>query len=311
MKKLILLIASFCFIATLNAQEEAIFNHYSVNKLLINPAAAGFDRDNHNLFLNVRNQFTGFPGSPESYSLSYNGPIGRSLGVGALLFTENIAAYSRYRMQFSYAFRYDIKDVKLGFGMSTEFQRTQLNSSVLDNPLYDEGDIAIQEGVDGLRTFDASFGVMAELPEGTFFGVSLPNLIKNKLDEIEGSNDTNLFKYLLFNAGHRIEISEKKLTVEPSLLVRKVRGAPFSIDMNVRAGFLDEKLITGLTYRTGDGGALALLIGTKYKDLQFFYSYDAYMGDFQQYNSSSHEITVGYKFKRKEGTFDRSKKYRK
>ena len=94
MKKLILFIASFCFLTALNAQEEAVFNHYTANKLLINPAAAGFDRGHHDLFLNVRNQFTGFPGAPETYSFSYNGPIGRSLGVGALLSTENIASFT-------------------------------------------------------------------------------------------------------------------------------------------------------------------------------------------------------------------------
>ena len=214
-------------------------------------------------------------------------------------------------MQLSYAFRYDIKDVKLGFGMSTEFHRMQLSSAVLDNPLYDVGDVTIQDNVDGIRSFDASFGVYAELPEGTFFGLALPNLIKNKLDEIEGTSDANLFKYYLFNAGHKITIPEKHMMVEPSLLVKKVRGVPFSIDMNVRAGFLDEKLIGGLTYRTGDGGAIAFLVGTKYKNLQFFYTYDAFMGDFQQYNSGSHEITVGYKFERKKGVYDRSKKYRK
>ena len=78
MKKLILLIASFCILSTINAQEEAIFGHYTANKVLINPAAAGFDRDNHQFFLNVRNQWTGFAGSPETYAFSYNGPIGKS-----------------------------------------------------------------------------------------------------------------------------------------------------------------------------------------------------------------------------------------
>ena len=71
------------------------------------------------------------------------------------------------------------------------------------------------------------------------------------------------------------------------------------MDLNVKAGFLDEKLIGGLTYRMGDGGAVAFLVGTKYKSLQFYYSYDAFMGDFQQYNSGSHEITLGLKFCRK------------
>ena len=93
MKKLILIISTFCFLATINAQEEAIFNHYHANPLLINPATAGYDRDHHKIFMNVRNQWAGFTGAPETYSLSYNGPIGSRLGIGALLFTENIASF--------------------------------------------------------------------------------------------------------------------------------------------------------------------------------------------------------------------------
>ena len=311
MKKLILLIASVCFLTTINAQEEAIFNHYQANKLLINAATAGFDRENHKFFMNVRNQWTGFPGAPETYALSYNGPVGKSLGIGALLFTENIASFTRYRMQLSYAFRYDIKDVKLAFGMSTEFHRMRLANSVFDNPLYDPGDELIEDGVDGIRTFDASFGAYAELPEGTYFGVSFPNLIRNKLDEIAGEDDSSIFKYYLFNAGHRINVEDKQMFVEPSLLVKKVRGVPFQVDMNVKTGFLEEKLIAGLTYRTGDGGALGFLVGTKYKSLQFYYTYDAYMGEFQQYNSGSHEFTVAFQIgKKQSGVYDRSKKYR-
>ncbi len=310
MKKLILLIACFSFLGSMNAQEEAIYNHYQINKLLINPATAGFDRTQHDLFVNVRNQWAGFAGAPETYALSYNGPVGKSLGIGALLFTENIASFTRYRMQLSYAFRYNIKDVELGFGMSTEFHRTRLSSSVFDNPLYDVGDLTIEEGVDGIRTFDASFGVYAELPEGTYFGLSIPNLIRNRLDEIAGAEDTGIFNYYLLNAGHKISLTEKKMTVEPSLLIKKVRGVPFQIDMNVKAGFLEEKLIGGLTYRTGAGGALAFLVGTKYKNLQFYYSYDTYMGEFQAYNSGSHEFTVAFKIDKKTGKYDRSKKYR-
>ena len=196
--------------------------------------------------------------------------------------------------------------------MSTEFHRMTLASSVTESPMYDLGDDLVEEAIGGIRSFDASLGVYAELEEGTFFGLSLPNLIRNKLDEIAGTDGSSLFKYYLFNMGHRFDVPEKRMTVEPSLLIKKVRGVPFQLDMNIKAGFIDEKLIGGITYRTGDGGAVGFMVGTKYKNLQFFYTYDAYFGEFQNYNSGSHEFTIAFQFERnKEGKFDRSKKYRK
>lgn len=311
MKKILLFIFALSFIGTINAQEEAIFNHYHINPLLINPGTAGYDKANHKLFMNVRNAWSGFTGAPETYAISYNGPVGKSLGIGAMIFTENIAALTRTRMQFSYAFRYDIKDVKMGIGMSTEFHRMRLANSADDSPFYDFGDNVIEDAIDGIRTFDASLGVYAELPEGTYIGVSLPNLIRNRLDEIAGEDGSSLFKYYLFNVGHKFEIINKGITLEPSLLVKKVRYVPFQVDVNLKASVLDEKLIGGLTARTGHGGALGVLVGTKYKNFQLFYSYDAFMGDFQPYNSGSHEITLSFQIERKKGKYDRSKKYRK
>jgi hypothetical protein len=52
-------------------------------------------------------------------------------------------------------------------------------------------------------------------------------------------------------------------------------------------------------------------LGTQYSTLQIYYSYDIYFGDFQDYNSGTHEITLGIDIERKEGKFDRARKFRK
>jgi hypothetical protein len=58
-------------------------------------------------------------------------------------------------------------------------------------------------------------------------------------------------------------------------------------------------LIAGLTLRPNDRGAAAFLIGTRYKSLQLYYSYDLSFSRFQQYTGGSHEISVSYAFSRK------------
>ena len=75
MKKIILLVISLSFFGLkIYAQEQSAFTHYQINPVIINPAAAGFS-DDQRIFLHARNQWTGFPGAPKTYALSYDGPI--------------------------------------------------------------------------------------------------------------------------------------------------------------------------------------------------------------------------------------------
>ena len=57
-------------------------------------------------------------------------------------------------------------------------------------------------------------------------------------------------------------------------MLRKVRQAPFLGDVNLKVGFLDGKLMTGLTFRFGHEGGIAAMLGTRYGSMQIFYSYD-------------------------------------
>ncbi len=312
MKKLIILLLSVAYFSTTSiAQEEAVFMHYTFNPVLINPAATGFDADHHNVFINIRSSWTNFPETPKTYAISYNGPVGNRLGIGAMLYTENVAAMTRYRGQLSYAFNYQVKDVAMAFGLSTEWHRTAVNQDFANSPLYEAGDTRIEEAMDGDNSFDATLGINGAYKDQVFFGVSAPGLIRGKLDDIAGTGDGGPFQFITANLGGKFPLNDSKVHLMPSVLVKKVRNVDFQADFNLLASFLSEQLITGLTYRAGTGGNLGIILGTKYSALRFVYTYDVYMGDFQQYNGGSHEITVNFEFDRGEGTYDRSKKYRK
>ncbi|MEL6636886.1 MAG: PorP/SprF family type IX secretion system membrane protein [Bacteroidota bacterium] len=311
MKKLLILLSFFASLSTLRAQEEAVFVHYTINPLLINPAAAGFDEAHHNLFMNLRASWTGFSGTPRNYSINYNGPIGKNLGIGAMVFSENIASLTRTRAQLSYAFRFQAKDFKISAGVSTEFHRLRLDNVAANSAtpgLYDPSDEAMEELMDGQSNFDASLGVYGSFQDQIFFGLSAPSLVRNRLDDIEGL-DTEL--NFLVNLGGKFGTADSKVILQPSVLLKQVRYSPMLADLNLLVSFLKEQLITGLSYRGGSGGALGLTLGTKYNALQLMYSFDVFLGDFQQYNTGSHEVSINFAFDRKVGQFDRSKKYRK
>lgn len=295
MKNFILLIAFLATAWTASAQYEAVFSHYHINPILVNPSLAGFN-DAHRLQLNLRNQWTGFTNAPTTYAVSYNGPIGKTLGLGVGVLSESIAQITRYRFQLNYAFRYQIQDVKIAAGFSTEFQKFQLANSVTDNRLYEDGDFKITDVVDGRNVFDASVGIYARIKDATFIGLAIPNLVSERLTQIAGSPTIDNSRQFIFNVGHEFNLETYNVKIEPSLMVRKIQNVPILIDFNLIGKFLDDRFNAGLTYRTGPGDAIAILLGTKVSNINVFYSYEVFFGGFQRYNSGTHEVTVAFDF---------------
>jgi type IX secretion system PorP/SprF family membrane protein len=299
---------AFC-VQWATAQDEAVFTHYHINPILINPAHAGF-ADVHHIQMNLRNQWSGFPGAPSTYMVNYNGPIGKTLGVGLNVLSEEIAQISRVKFGLNYAFRFKADDFNFALGFSTEFQSFQIANSVLDqpNPIFEPGDPIIMDGVDGRRTFDATLGFFGTYKENTFFGLSFPKLVSARIGDDADENGSNgsVFQSYIFQLGNHFDFEGNDISLTPSILVRKIQNIPFQVDLNLVAGFVDDKIQTGLAYRSGVGGAVGLLLGTKLPPFSAYYSYDVSFQGFQQYNNGSHELTVAFDF-----SFNKDKKGKK
>ena len=301
MKKLILLLGLVSVLQTLvHAQDEALFMHYNISPILINPAAAGFD-ETYNLQFNARMQWTGFEDAPKTFAARYNGPLGRTFGLGVGVFSETAAQMSRSKLQLDYAFRYPVnEDWKLAFGFFTEFQQMRIDGDITNSPFYDPADALLEDLLNGKGQFDAALGIYGTFRENTYGGLTFNNLVSSRLSEIAGvGGSESFFSYYTFNLGHRFELTQQKVSLEPSILLRQIRNAPFQMDLNLKAGFLDEQLIAGLSYRAGLG-AMGILLGTRLTNFNLYYSYDVSFQRFQKYNTGSHEITVAFTFKKKE-----------
>ena len=101
MKKLILSLMLVISMVSLKAQDESVFMHYTNSPTLINPAHAGFQEQFQALF---NFEISGLvSGSPFTYSAGLESPIGKVMGAGFRLWSENIASLTRYKMQLDYA----------------------------------------------------------------------------------------------------------------------------------------------------------------------------------------------------------------
>ena len=286
------------FISTtiLIGQHEAVLTHYHINPILINPAAAGFN-EQHELMLNARGSWTGFIDAPRNFNVNYNGPIGNRFGLGLAVVTESAAQISTIKGRGNFAFRFPINDkFKIAAGVAAEYEQMSLDNEVTISNFFEEGDRILQNALNGEGDFDAAVSLYGSMKNQTFAGLVFTNLVQSKLDDI-ATTQNSFLNFFMFHVGHRFEIPELKFSLTPSILIRQLRDAPNQVDLNLKAGFLDDQLVAGLSYRSL--GAMGVLFGTKLSNFYLYYSYDLSFQNFQQYNSGSHEVTLAFTFKRK------------
>lgn len=297
MKKLILLIPFLVVCTLASAQYRAVFNHYNISPILVNPSVAGFFEE-HQLQFHARAQWTGFEGAPQTLGAQYNGPLGNTFGLGVGVFTERAAQLNEVRAVLNYAFRFSIGDnIKLGTGFSTEYYRQTLNNEVLEDNFFDPDDNLAAEALDGRNTLDASVGIYGAFNENTYAGLSFTNLVGERLDNISNPEESrSFFQHYTFMLGHRFDVSDLGFTIEPSLMMRQIQDVPFMVDFTVMAGFLEDQLIGGLSYR--NLGSLGVTLGTRLSSFRLYYTYDTSFQQVQRYNSGTHEVTIALNFKR-------------
>ncbi len=282
---------------TTYAQEAGYFNHYYIQPILINPGATGFNGD-HELLAAYKINYSDFPGAPRTFTALYNGSFAEKAGLGIQVLSDHIGASQILQGQLNFAYRLIFPDAVIGLGLSTGIQNFKITDTQND-ALIDPTDVLLNEAIDGYLIFDGSVGVYGEVDKKLIFGVSFPNLVKQRIQEISGdlnrdSLNLNNFPYV-FNVGYRYNVENYNFTIEPSITVKDLRDSPFLVDLNLKFSFLDEQLVGGLGYSIGDDSRASLLLGTRINKLRLYYSYDVNVGNFQKYNNGSHEFTLVYR----------------
>jgi type IX secretion system PorP/SprF family membrane protein len=296
MKKSLLAIYMLVAVATkMMAQDEATFNHYLINPVLVNPAFTG-NGDKYYVYGHYRTQWTGFANAPQTYAMSINGPLAEKVGIGAMLLSENYGLTNRLRGQLSYAYHYksEKKGFQAGFGFSTEFHQTRLSNTVLTNGFFEAGDRLVDANLKKVSIFDATVGGYAVFNNKITVHAATPNLIRARVGQIEDTAkvESSFLRQFIVGVGYKSVMSDK-LTLEPSIQMRRVYQAPLEVEMNLMARFMQERFSVGGYFRPGSSGAMGLIVGVKESFFQLYYSYNASIAEFKTYSSQAHEITLG------------------
>lgn len=289
---LILALASF----KLSAQQSPMYTHYMYNTLVVNPGYAG-SRDALTITALHRSQWVNFDGAPMTQTLTMHSPLkNHPVGLGMSIFNDKIGPINNTSIvaDFAYRMKLGVKS-KLALGLSggANIMQAQLSKLLLNQ----ENDPTFQNNISNRATPTLGFGAYYSR-ERFYLGVSVPQLIENKLSSTTQLNGTNFLgkeqRHYFLIAGAVFNLSSN-LAFKPTTLIKVTASAPIQAD--VTASFIiAKKLTVGAMYRTGD--AVGALIGFDLTS-QFHvgYAFDWSSGvRTSKYNQGSHELMIRYDF---------------
>jgi type IX secretion system PorP/SprF family membrane protein len=178
----------------------------------------------------------------------------------------------------------------LGFGITGEYISHSLSDIGNANP----SDPIVISGLAGKEYFDASIGMYGLFMDKFSYGISFPSIVSTNISELDGPAPERKIGFIV-QAGYKVKIQED-INLTPSAILKSLNNVPTHLDLNLTLGFLDDRLLGGMTYTLGADKRLGFLIGTKLEKLDLYYSYNTSSQAIQQYNNGAHEITLGVAF---------------
>jgi len=286
MRKLLLLsLCMFVLCCFSEAQVDPLYAQYLNNPLLINPAYAGLN-NNLNAGITYRKQWAGFEGSPTTYNLNaHTSLFDNRMGVGLIILKDNIGINSNTEVHGTYAYRLDLDQKYLSFGLQAGFISFKGNNSEL-NP-YDANDPAFNENQNITKP---SFGAGLILnSERYFIGLSVPRMLKAKMTFSD--LETELYSQHFYAMGAYIFYLNEHIRLKPSVLLKTVKGSPLSADVNFAIN-LDEKYTAGVYTRNLNAYGLMAQIkfGGAYR---FGYAFEVPAGNSVGARFPTHELSFG------------------
>ena len=307
MKKIVIL--GFVILSTLgaNAQQDAMFTHYSFNTLAVNSGYAG-SRDALTVTGLHRSQWVGFDGAPTTQTLTLHAPImNEKIGLGLSVLNDKIGPTNQTAFYGDFAYKIPVGNGKLAFGLKAGVN--MVSNSLGDLGTTESGDVNFEQNVKSELLPNFGFGLYYSTPK-YYVGLSTPRLLENNYETNATTGSTQgERRHYFFIAGMIFPLNETgTVKLKPTTFVKVTEAAPLELDLTALFYFHD-KYWVGPMWRSGD--ALGVLAGLNMTDqFSLGYSFDwSYGLQTFKYNGGSHELMLRYDFVFKEKGRIKSPRY--
>ncbi len=294
-KAFYLLVGVLCAfsIRTIYAQQEPVTNHYLYNTYSLSPAFAGTSSKG-DLFINYRKEGLHTP-PPETYRANAFFPVARNMFIGAEVYKDQIDIFEQFKATLSYTYRLQMASQQFlhfgiwGYMVQNTYDLTKIIGDI-DDPLLLNLTQSPQLG------YNTGFSLLY-INRDLQIGFGIPTLIPT--DSVLRTNqETPSFNQTyLFHASNLYDLSSN-IQLMPMIVVQRTTNQPTMIDVSASLIFGEKFWLTGM-YRTSKTMVLGVG-GELFNTLNLYYTYDIGIGGLQHRSGGTHEITLGFKFGKKQ-----------
>ena len=285
-----------------HAQQQPLHTMFMYNKLLINPAYAGY----HNHVCAsaiVREQWIGFDGAPKTQSLSIHGPLSsQRIGIGMNLQRRSLGVSSSTTIDAIYDYRFPLGSGTLSLGVQASGRFLEVDYS--DPAVKTVQDIGIDPGVEAIadNKFLANVGAGLYYYTPAFYvGLSAPRLMSSDIDfEVNNLFTAKEQAHYYLMSGVALPLTYK-LSFVPQVLFRYTNATPLSVDLNLGLRWREDYSFA-VSFRKGDTDndlleSVDVMASAKVlRGLRIGAAYDFTLSELQHYSDGSIEVMIMYCF---------------
>lgn len=232
-----------------HAQYDPLYNQYSFDQLMINPAYAGV---NEVLTVNLlaRQQWVNLPGAPRTINLNAHTSLGKTSGVGASLITESFGVNENLEFYASYSYKIVFGRGSLSMGVSGGYMNYRYDYSKLNLEFQDDPSFLPQDETVSQPNFGAGLWYQTDK---YYIGASVPRILEVDVDKPDGTS--NRYRRHIYLSGGGLVTLNTTLKLKPYTLVRIINGVPANVDLGASL-LIQETIWAGVLVRDFDAVAI-------------------------------------------------------
>ena len=275
----------------LSAQQDPNYTFYRYNMNLINPAFAGAGESTE-IGLNIRSQWAGVQGAPETQSAVFSTSVGSNVGLGLSVINDKTFIEEQTSVSLDFSYKLKLNDAyELYFGLKGGFTSYDVNTDGLTTYGI-QPDMSLMD-IDGRFNPNVGAGVYLK-HEKYFVSLSVPKILNpERLERNDGQARLGVDKTHFYLAGgYDISLGANTM-LRPTTLLRYVEASPISLDVTAIVEFR-ERFGLGAACRLDESISGILIFKTGWIDIGYAYEM-ALESPVSNIDNGTHEVFMKLK----------------